>query len=131
MFDCFFCQMFFELLSRKGVELMYNFFLILWPKYRSSRSQLFYKLYVLQSFSKLTGKQLCCSLFLINLQVCIKKRHHHRCFPLIFTIFLRTTFFVKHVQVTDSEDNSKIGYFWVRNNTIRWILFLVNNWENN
>ena len=50
---------------------------------------------VLRNFANFTGKQLCWSLFLIELQPLglqlYKKRLQHRCFPVEFTKFLRTS----------------------------------------
>ena len=43
--------------------------------FRSSRSQMFYKIGVLKNFAKFTGKHLCWSHFLMKL---------HMCFPMIF-----------------------------------------------
>ena len=37
-------------------------------RYRSSRSQMFFKLAALNNFANFTGKDLCCSFFLIKLQ---------------------------------------------------------------
>ena len=48
--------------------------------FRSSRSQIFFKIDVLKISASFTGKQLCWSLFLIKLLV-------HRCFPLKLTEF--------------------------------------------
>ena len=47
---------------------------------------------VLKNLAKLTGKHLCCSLFLIKLQACklIEKKLQHWCFPLHVKTFLRT-----------------------------------------
>ena len=54
-------------------------------KYRSSRSQIFFKIGVLKNFAKFTEKDLCQSLFLI-------KRLRRKCFPVNFAKFLRTFF---------------------------------------
>ena len=67
-------------------------------KNRSRRSEVFCKKGVLRNFTKSTGKQLCQSL-LIKLQgasTLFKKRLWHRCFPVIFTKFLRTPFLTEH-----------------------------------
>ena len=63
---------------------------------------------VLRNFVKFTGKHLCQSLFLIKFKACtfIKKRLWHRCFPVNFAKFLRTTFLTEH---------------------LRWLLLHVNN----
>ena len=81
-------------------------------KYKSSHSQMFFKISVLTNLANFPEKNLCWSLFLINLQAwrptillkrdsntaCnfIKKRHQHRYFPAKFSILLRTPFFTKH-----------------------------------
>ena len=60
--------------------------------FRSSRSQMFYKIVVLENFAKLTGKHLSWSVFLIKLKAFNfnKKTLQHRCFPVNFAKFLRT-----------------------------------------
>ena len=73
---------------------------------------MFFKISVLTNLANFPEKNLCWSLFLINLQAwrptillkrdfntaCnfIKKRHQHRYFPAKFSILLRTPFFTKH-----------------------------------
>ena len=42
----------------------------LYFKYRSSRTEVFYKTVVLRNFAKIPGKHLCQSLFLIKPQAC-------------------------------------------------------------
>ena len=66
---------------------------------RSSRPEEFCEKGVLRNFTKITGKHLCQSLFLIKLQALglrpatlFKKRLWHRCFPVNFAKFLRTSF---------------------------------------
>ena len=61
--------------------------------FRSSRSQMFYKIVVLENFAKLTGKHLSWSVFLIKLKAFNfnKKTLQHRCFPVNFAKFLRTS----------------------------------------
>ena len=64
--------------------------------FKCSRSQMFFKISVLKIFSIYTGKQLCCSLFLRNLQlwrpvISLEKRLHHRCFSVYIVKFLRMT----------------------------------------
>ena len=51
--------------------------------FRSSRSQMFFKIGVLGNSANFLGKHLCWSLFLIKFQAYnfIKKRLQHRCFP--------------------------------------------------
>ena len=68
----------------------------------SSRAQMFFKIGVLKRFANFTGKHLCWSLFLKNLQAeglqLHKKRLQHRCFPVKFAKFLRTTFLTEHLR---------------------------------
>ena len=54
---------------------------------------------VLQNFAKFTGKHQCESLFLIKLQSLVPgiKRPWHRCFPVNFAKFLRTSFLTEHL----------------------------------
>ena len=64
---------------------------------------MFFKIVVLKNFAIFTGKHQCWSLFLIKLQTfrlqCfnIKKRFHHRCFPVNIAKFVRTAFFMEHL----------------------------------
>ena len=64
--------------------------------YRSIRSQMFFKIGILQNFANFTGKNLCWSLFneVVGPQACnlIKKRLQHKCFPVKFAKILRTPF---------------------------------------
>ena len=62
--------------------------------YRSSLSQMFFKIDVLKDSADFTGKHQCWSL------ACnfIKKRLQHRCFPVKFANFLRTPFFTEHLR---------------------------------
>ena len=57
--------------------------------FRSSRSQIFFKIDVLKISASFTGKQLCWSLFLIKLLV-------HRCFPLKLTEFFYEQFLLQN-----------------------------------
>ena len=64
---------------------------------RSSRPEVFCKKGVLRNFAKFTGKHLCQSLFFnkaagLRPTTLLKKRLWHRCFPVNFVKFLRTTF---------------------------------------
>ena len=55
------------------------------------------KAFVLRNFAKFTGKHLCQSLFFNKVaRNFIKKRLWHRCFPVNFAKFLRTTFLTEH-----------------------------------
>ena len=68
---------------------------------RSCRWEVFCKKGVLRSFTKFTGKRLCQSLFFnkvtgLSPATLLKKRLWHRCFPVRFVKFLRTTFYIEH-----------------------------------
>ena len=69
---------------------------------RNSRLQMFFKIGVLNSFANFTGKHLCWSFFLKNLQAeglqLDKKRLQNRCFPVKFAKFLRTPFLTEHLR---------------------------------
>ena len=69
--------------------LRLNFYVVLHPATRSSRSQMFFKMSVLKNFAKFIGKT-CTGLRPITL---LKKRSWHRCFPLNFAKFLRAPLF--------------------------------------
>ena len=61
-------------------------------EFRSIRSQMFFKMGLLNDFAKFIGKHLCqrpATLF--------KKRLCHRYFPVNFAKFLRTSFFTEHL----------------------------------
>ena len=69
---------------------------------RSSRQEVFCKKGVLTNFTKLTGKQLCQSLFFHEVEglrsaTLLKKRLWHSCFPVNFVKVLRTPFFIEHL----------------------------------
>ena len=59
---------------------------------RSSRSQAFFKVSVLQTFCNIL-------VFIVNSEACdvIKNRHHYSCFPVNNVKFLRTDFFIEHL----------------------------------
>ena len=61
---------------------------MLLPVFRRSHQCPAIKAAVLKNFAIFTGKLLCFSLFLINF---IKKIFQHKCFPVNFAKFLRTT----------------------------------------
>ena len=70
---------------------------------RSSCSEVFCKIGVLRNFAKFTGKYLCLSLFLdkvtgLRPATLLKERLWHRCFPVNFTKFLKTLFFMEHLR---------------------------------
>ena len=60
--------------------------------FRSSRPEVFWKKGVLRNFAKFTGKHLCQSLF-FNKVAGLRPG----CFPVNFTKFLRTPFFIEHL----------------------------------
>ena len=66
--------------------------------HRSSCLQIFFKIGALNKFAIITGKQLCWSFFLIKLQAfrLTIKRFWHRCFPVKFAKFLRTSVFTEN-----------------------------------
>ena len=63
---------------------------------------MFFEKSVFKSFPNFTGKHLCWSLFLKNLQAeglqLHKIRLQHKCFPVKFAKFLRTPFLTEHLQ---------------------------------
>ena len=65
--------------------------------FRSSRSQVFFKIVVLKNFTNSTRKHLRWSLFSVknSIENSIKKKLRHRCFPVKFANILRTPFFYK------------------------------------
>ena len=69
---------------------------------RSSRSQMLFEIDLFKNFTTFTGKHLCWSLFLIKLQVLLKKRLQHRCFPVNIPKFLKNSFFYWTFPVTAS-----------------------------
>ena len=69
---------------------------------RSSPQRCSMKKVVLRNFAKFTGKHLCQSFFFnkvagLRPATSLKKRLWHRCFPVNFVKFLRTTFFIEHL----------------------------------
>ena len=65
--------------------------------FRGSRPEVFFKKGVLRNFAELTGKHLCQRLFfnkVVGLKpaTLLKKRLWHKCFPVNFANFLKTTF---------------------------------------
>ena len=74
-------------------------------KFKSSYSQVFFKISVLQIFEIFTRKHPCWSGFSIKLKVAclkvcsfIKKRPRYRCFPVNIAKFLKPDFFIKHLR---------------------------------
>ena len=69
---------------------------------KSSRLQMFFKIGVLKRSANFTEKHLCWIYFQKNLQVqgllFIIKRLQHRRFPVRFTQFLETPFFIEHIR---------------------------------
>ena len=71
--------------------------------FRSSRPEVFCKKRVLRNFAKFRGKHLCQSLFFnkvadLKPATFLKKRLWHRCFPVNFAEFLRTSFLTEHLR---------------------------------
>ena len=69
---------------------------------RSSCPEVFCKKSVLRNFAKFTGKHLCHSPFFNKVAglrpgTLFKKRLWHWCFPVTFTKFLRTYFYIEHL----------------------------------
>ena len=70
--------------------------------YRSSRPEVFCKNGVLRNFAKFTGKYLCQNLSFNKVAglrpvTLLKKRPWHWCFPMNFTKFLGTPFYIEHL----------------------------------
>ena len=70
--------------------------------FKSSRLDVFCKKGVLRNFTKFLGKHLRQSLFFseaagLRAATLLKKRLWHRCFPVNFVKFLRTTFLTEHL----------------------------------
>ena len=77
--------------------------IVFYANYRSSRPEVFCKKGVLKNFAKFTEKHLCQSLFFnivagLRPATILKKRLWHRCFPVNFVKFLRTSFFTEHLR---------------------------------
>ena len=62
------------------------------PGFRSSCPEVFCKKGVIRKFAKFTGKHLC-----QKPATLLKKRLWHWCFPVNFTEFLRTRFYIEHL----------------------------------
>ena len=70
--------------------------------FRSSRPEVFCQKGVLRNFAEFTGKRLCQNLFFSKVAglrpaTLLKKRPWHWCFPVNFTKFLRTPFYIEHL----------------------------------
>ena len=87
---------------------------------RSSHRRCFVRKGVLRNFVKLTGKQLCKSLYFnkvaCRLVTLLKKRLRQRCFPVNFAKFLRTSFLIKHLWATASISHSVISCIYLNIN---------------
>ena len=74
----------------------------IFQEHRSSRPKMLCKKCGLGNFAKFTGKHLCQSLFFNKVAgrpaTLLKKRLWHRCFPVKFAKFLRTTFLSEHLR---------------------------------
>ena len=76
--------------------------------FRSSQQRCSMRKDVLRNFAKFTGEHLCQRLFLnkvagLRPAILIKKRLWHRCFPVNFAKFLKTTSFDRTPSVTTSD----------------------------
>ena len=95
-------------------------------KCRSSCPELFCKKDVLKNFVKLTGKHLRQSLFFnkvadladLSPATLLKKRLWHRCFPVNFAKFLRTSFY--RTLLVASSGNTPLRTIYLK--TIKWIV---------
>ena len=81
---------------------------------------MFCKKGVLRNFVKFTWKHMCQNLFFnkvagLSPATLLKKKLWHRCFPVNFVKFLRTSFFTLHFQTTASVQVSifHVRTFWV------------------
>ena len=89
--------------TRKQCKLLILRYQLLLTKLRGSRPEVFCKKGVLRNFAKFTGKELCRSLFFnkvagLTPATLLRKRLWHRCFPVNFARFLRTSFLTEHLQ---------------------------------
>ena len=89
------------------------FVIVFWGQTnRSSLSQMFFKIGILKKCCKFHRKTSVLE-YLFNevavLKTCnvIKKRHQHRCFPVIFAIFLRMPFFYRTPLLAASEQTQE------------------------
>ena len=88
--------------------------------YRSSCSQMFFKISVLKNFANFTGTHLCWSLFLTKvssgLKACnfIKKKLQHSCFTEKFAKYSSTTFFTEHLRwgITRQPDKLQLKTYY-------------------
>ena len=84
--------------AKKSVLLLVEFS---FHWFRSSRPEVLFKIDILWSFAKLTGKHQCQSLFFnkvagLRPAISLKNRLWHRCFPVNFAKFLRTPFLTEN-----------------------------------
>ena len=74
---------------------------ILFCSYRSSRSEMFFKVGILKNFAIFTGEHLCWSLFnkVAGLNACnfLKKRLQCKCFPVNIAKFFKTSFSIEQL----------------------------------
>ena len=83
---------------KNSKTLRLNFYVILHPPSRSSRSQMLFKIGAFKKFAIFTGKHLCQILFFnkvagLRPTNLLKKRPWHKCFPVNFAKFLKIPFF--------------------------------------
>ena len=93
---------------------------------------MFFRIGVLKNFALFTGKHLCWSLFLIKFPAwrpfALLIRLQHRCFPVKFTKFLRTTFFDRTPTVAASGNMLwTLSFFHMRtiNSVISWYVLTL------
>ena len=102
--------------------------------YRSSCSQMFFKINGLKNFTNFTGTHLCWSLFLnkvSDLKACnfIKKRLQHRCFTEKFAKYSGTTFLqnisagVSSLELSMYPPDSQTSFNLKRNITVKPFLY--------
>ena len=91
-------------------------------EYRNSRPEVFCKKGVLRNFTKFTGNHLCQSLFFNKVA---GPGLWHKCFPVNFVKFLRTSLFIEHLWwllLRIPGNIGDIGVIW--NNALSWVNLL-------
>ena len=101
---------------------------------RSSHQKSSIKKCVFRNFAKFTGKRLCQNLFFdkvagLRPATLLKKRPWHRCFPVIFVKFLRTTFYRTPPDDCFYTCNGEINTFSKQN--LIWQGCVLTFWKNN
>ena len=87
-------------------ELYFNFWLWMKFQFKPWRSQMLFKIGFLRNFTLFTGKYLCWSLYLIDLQAwtppTLSKKIQHKCFLVNIAKFFRTPSFYRTLPVAAS-----------------------------